>query len=354
MADTKTYEEERQQTTAPEPQYSNLWDEFLKEDEKKLQQQEADDRARIEQLSKGRQYWIGANMFANALGNLINVYGTRHGAPAMQMPQMDNSYMKVWKESDDLRRANYQRMKDHYDRLRLGKMQRDQQIDDMRKSDEKARQLRNEGYEREDAKRQEAIERADNERKEGIANIMEVFKDYDVTEKEAAWMYDNKGQKLPRIEKQLRDEEYDKKIKYADHVAANKGSGNSKDYDLLVGSITIHSNTPSEEAAKRGEVSSIVKKYVEKLVTNPGPYPDISNLKTDDEKSKAYSDFQKAKEAYDQYKKSYGNYKTLSKDQIAELVNRYGLNEDTAFMNEINAVAGKQSESEDDAPWLYK
>lgn len=117
MADDIIIPEEKQDV------YVSPFEDVLREEQQNLDQQQKDDEERMKQLTKGRAYWAGANMFANAIGNLINVYGTTHGAPAMKMPDMDNSYMKQWKESDELRKANYLRMKDKFDKLRLAKIQ---------------------------------------------------------------------------------------------------------------------------------------------------------------------------------------------------------------------------------------
>ena len=109
-------------------------DEFINEEmeqqKRKLETQKAEDDARIEQLSKGRQYWVGANMLANVFAQAVNSWGTANGAPAMQMPEYNNEYLKIWKESDEKRMASYQKMKDYYDRLRLMKVNRDQQLAD--------------------------------------------------------------------------------------------------------------------------------------------------------------------------------------------------------------------------------
>lgn len=117
MADDIIIPEEKQDV------YVSPFEDVLREEQQNLDQQQKDDEERMKQLAKGRAYWAGANMFANAIGNLINVYGTTHGAPAMKMPDMDNGYMKQWKESDELRKANYLRMKDKFDKLRLAKIQ---------------------------------------------------------------------------------------------------------------------------------------------------------------------------------------------------------------------------------------
>lgn len=117
MADDIIIPEEKQDV------YVSPFEDVLREEQQNLDQQQKDDEERMKQLTKGRAYWAGANMFANAIGNLINVYGTTHGAPAMKMPDMDNGYMKQWKESDELRKANYLRMKDKFDKLRLAKIQ---------------------------------------------------------------------------------------------------------------------------------------------------------------------------------------------------------------------------------------
>lgn len=125
MADDIIIPEEKQDV------YVSPFEDVLREEQQNLDQQQKDDEERIKQLTKGRAYWAGANMFANALSNLINVYGTTHGAPAMKMPDMDNGYMKQWKESDNLRKANYLRMKDKFDKLRLAKIQDESRHNDI-------------------------------------------------------------------------------------------------------------------------------------------------------------------------------------------------------------------------------
>lgn len=358
MADdiiTPTEEEKRQE------QYVSPYESPLQDIWNEMEQQRADDTERIEKLSKGRAYWVGANMFANALGNLINVYGTTHGAPAMKMPDMDNSYMKLWKESDDIRRANYQRMKDRYDRLRLAKIQdeaswnRELNRRDWQEQQTKETRTYNEGLAEAERKRKEQ------EREDLITNIMSTHPGYTredaialindksyVPEKDKNTTVDAWLKRYPTVDRNdiynwlyrngpvpeaiAKDEEDRKKREYSWRV-----NGREKDYDINIGGVIIGALRQNEFDANIGNINSIVKRYIDKVLPNPGDFPDSKIYGTGTE---GYQKWSEAKKKYDDFQKKYGN-RSLSKAELEELVRTYGLDKDKDFMREINALAGK-------------
>ena len=301
MADTITTTEEEKQPK----QYESLWnDDVLKAQHEYEQQKEADD-ARIQQLSKGRDYWVGANMLANALGNLINVYGTVNGAPAMQIPDMDNSYMKVWKESDDIRRNNYQRLKDRYDRLRLAAKQdeiRHNDIVESRRYAEEQKQNQNEYNENLAA--QERDRKAD-ERNRNIEQVKALHPTW--SDMEAAAFVDQKL--VPESYRKLLEKEQDdrninmyRERENAKQQAKIFYSGTGKDENNLYVSdgigedIIITGKDKSDKKKNIGLVSAIIKEKLDEMF----PEVTISDIAKEKDESRK-EELKKMKAAYDAF-----------------------------------------------------
>jgi len=397
MADTITTTEEEKQPK----QYESLWnDDVLKAQHEYEQQKEADD-ARIQQLSKGRDYWVGANMLANALGNLINVYGTVNGAPAMQMPDMDNSYMKVWRESDEIRRANRQRMKDRYDRLRVAQLQDESRHNatvEGRQYAEQQRLLAEEKTEKELQERITALkannptlnltdeqwrawakddkfmpdevrktreqetfdtqlaqrkainkQNTDAELAKETTEIKKIKNLYpaeaNVTDDEAWSIYKGYGYS-PRLHKWLTDNGYQTQSfnKRKGTVSYGVDSNGKKNNDLVIKGnddyedFVIKGSDKAALDANRGKLSSIIQNVVKAKFPKPA---------YDKKKHASYNDY-KQEEAI--YNSVMADLTDLKKGATIEKLNRiiddYGLLEDDKFVEELNKLAGNDVETE--------
>lgn len=348
---TTDEEDKREEVAAQsQPQYVNALDPIVADYEERMRRQDESDRNRIEKLSKGRSYWIGANMLANVMAEAINAWGTANGAPAMQLPEYNNDYMKVWKEADEKRIANRQKLQDYYDRLRMTKIQRDQQIADIEANNKRQDELTQKTWRHQDDAAKTAFDRQTNAQKDrenrikaeneknrtnGIDNIMKTYSVYDVTRDEAEYIYDFK--KLPpRIQKIVDDEKFNRQKK----LQEIRSTGRDKDYDIKVGDVTIGALKKSEYESNLGQVSEIVKKYAG--VSDPGGFPAYAaNAKRDGAMngSEILGEWQTKTNEYNRYVKEYGN-KVLTPQQINELVRRNNLTDNEQFMNEIMGLAG--------------
>lgn len=82
-----------------------------------------DPRMQAEQdakMQRGRQFWTGANLFANVIANAINANGTAKGAPSMTWN--DNASQKMydtWRDQDKELKADRKAAQQRLDALRL-------------------------------------------------------------------------------------------------------------------------------------------------------------------------------------------------------------------------------------------
>lgn len=82
-----------------------------------------DPRMQAEQdarMQRGRQFWTGANLFANVIANAINASGTAKGAPSMTWN--DNASQKMydtWQNADKELKADRKAAQQRLDALRL-------------------------------------------------------------------------------------------------------------------------------------------------------------------------------------------------------------------------------------------
>lgn len=82
-----------------------------------------DPKAQAEQdakMQRGRQFWTGANLFANVIANAINASGTAKGAPSMTWN--DNASQKMydtWRDQDKELKADRKAAQQRLDALRL-------------------------------------------------------------------------------------------------------------------------------------------------------------------------------------------------------------------------------------------
>lgn len=336
MADEEDIITTQPATPAPsEPQYVNAWDDILAEHEKTLERQKAEDQQRIDKLSKGRAYWIGANMLANVFAEAINAWGTGNGAPAMQLPEYNNEYMKQWKEADDRRHVNYQRMKDQYDRLRVGQIQREQQIADTKNQRAYTEQQQQNAWDRQQQAIKDREQRAKDQAEEEVTRkkdaAMRIYAEFKMTEQEAEDYA--RGYGLPlRIQRRLADEDTQRRIKQREIQTL----GRNKDYDIHIGGVIVGASKESEYTSNLGELQSLVLKYIEQANPNPGDIPDSQKYGTGTE---GYQRWRADKDKYEAFAKAYKG-KKLDRQQLEELVKTYGLDKDLDFMKEVNKLAG--------------
>lgn len=329
MADDIIIPEEKQDV------YVSPFEDVLREEQQNLDQQQKDDEERIKQLAKGRAYWAGANMFANALGNLINVYGTTHGAPAMKMPDMDNSYMKLWKESDDLRKANYQRMKDRYDRLRLAKIQDEaswnRELDRRDWQERQTKETRTYNERQTEAERRRKEQEKDEVRNRSIEQVKALHPDWTDIQAEAyvdqKLISDDYRRKLAKEEEDRRIREYNGR-ENAKQKAKVFYSGTGKDENNLYVSdgigedIIITGKDRSDKKKNIGLVSAIIKEKLDEMFPEV-TYSDIAKERNESKKE----ELKKMKDAYDTFVAS--NKKTdwtnLDERDIQYYIKKYNL-----------------------------
>lgn len=134
MANT-TYEEERKRPEIQKPQtydyaapqgtyygeqgnaQSDMAEEILRRAAEQADpQRQAEEDARIQ---RGRNFWTGANLFANVVANAINVNGTAKGAPNMTWNDAASQKMyDTWRTADQQLKADRKAAQQRFDALR--------------------------------------------------------------------------------------------------------------------------------------------------------------------------------------------------------------------------------------------
>lgn len=75
-------------------------------------------------IQRGRQFWTGANLFANVIANAINANGTAKGAPNMTWNDASTQKMyETWKDADARLRADRKEAQQRYDAMGLQQQQ---------------------------------------------------------------------------------------------------------------------------------------------------------------------------------------------------------------------------------------
>jgi hypothetical protein len=75
-------------------------------------------------IQRGRQFWTGANLFANVIANAINANGTANGAPNMTWNDASTQKMyETWKDADARLRAERKEAQQRYDAMGLQQQQ---------------------------------------------------------------------------------------------------------------------------------------------------------------------------------------------------------------------------------------
>ncbi len=100
-----------------------------------------DPKAQAEQDAKaqrGRDFWTGANLFANVIANAINAHGTANGAPAMKWDDSATQKMyDTWQTADRGLRADRMEARQRLDALRLQDAQMTAQGSERRAEEER-------------------------------------------------------------------------------------------------------------------------------------------------------------------------------------------------------------------------
>lgn len=99
-------------------EWSKAFDQIRMQQAQRLDpQRQAEEDARIQ---RGRNFWTGANLFANVVANAINAYGTANGAPNMKWDnEAQKSMFDRWQEADRQLKADRKAAQDRYDELAL-------------------------------------------------------------------------------------------------------------------------------------------------------------------------------------------------------------------------------------------
>lgn len=79
-------------------------------------QRQAEEDAKIQ---RGRQFWTGANLFANVIANAINARGTAKGAPSMTWNDSQQKMFDTWQTTDRELKADRKAAQQRLDALRL-------------------------------------------------------------------------------------------------------------------------------------------------------------------------------------------------------------------------------------------
>lgn len=75
-------------------------------------------------IQRGRQFWTGANLYANLIANAINANGTANGAPNMTWNDASTQKMyETWKNADARLRADRKEAQQRYDAMGLQQQQ---------------------------------------------------------------------------------------------------------------------------------------------------------------------------------------------------------------------------------------
>ncbi len=100
-----------------------------------------DPQAQAEQDAKaqrGRDFWTGANLFANVIANAINAHGTANGAPAMKWDDSATQKMyETWQNADKELKADRRAAQQRLDALRLQDAQMTAQGSERRAEEER-------------------------------------------------------------------------------------------------------------------------------------------------------------------------------------------------------------------------
>lgn len=188
---------------------------------------QAEEDARIQ---RGRQFWTGANLFANVIANAINANGTANNAPNMTWNnEMEKNMYATWRDADKQLRADRKEAQQRYDAMSLQDAQ--MRLNDKQAADKAAL----DAYNRNFAAQQEADR----------INYNNQWNDYRQQQAD-----DRQLEKEKREDERWKERnqiQYNQNLRLANIRHAGSGSGTStnktSNYDIYLGSsVTIPAN----------------------------------------------------------------------------------------------------------------
>lgn len=205
---------------------------------------QAEEDARIQ---RGRQFWTGANLFANVIANAINANGTANNAPNMTWNnEMEKNMYATWRDADKQLRADRKEAQQRYDAMSLQDAQ--MRLNDKQAADKAAL----DAYNRNFAAQQEADR----------INYNNQWNDYRQQQAD-----DRQLEKEKREDERWKERnqiQYNQNLRLANirHSGSGSGSKGSGDYSISLGSIDIPAKDKKEAEKIRKDIANkIVDRY---------------------------------------------------------------------------------------------
>lgn len=191
-------------------------------------------------IQRGRNFWTGANLFANVVANAINASGTAKGAPSMTFNDAASQKMyDTWRDADKELKADRRAAQQRLDALRLQDSQL--RVQDAQARDKAALEAYNRNY--------EAGEKANQ------INYGTQVKEYE------------RGIAEQQRQQQRQEgmEDYEQKLKLQNKYRPKTGgSTKEKDetkYHIPIGHLTIKANNSWEQRAALRKIAKELEKY---------------------------------------------------------------------------------------------
>ena len=206
---------------------------------------QAEEDARIQ---RGRQFWTGANLFANVIANAINANGTARNAPNMTWNnEMEKNMYATWRDADKQLRADRKEAQQRYDAMSLQDAQ--MRLNDKQAADKAAM----DAYNRNFAAQQEADK----------INYNNQWNDYRQQQAD-----DRQLEKEKREDERWKERnqiQYNQNLRLANirHAGSGRGGSNGNGgYSISLGSIDIPAKDKKEaEKISKDIANKIVDRY---------------------------------------------------------------------------------------------
>lgn len=259
---------------------------------------QAEEDARIQ---RGRQFWTGANLFANVIANAINANGTARNAPNMTWNnEMEKNMYATWRDVDKQLRADRKEAQQRYDAIGM-----------------QQNQLRLEAAKAKDAAEQKAYDINFNNANADIADQNKLAQDDFVYERKKA---DEEAARQKAQQDKIDFYEYQRRHPMPSRSGGSRGGGsrNSVDHSVSVGSVDI-------PAKDKKEAEKIRKNVADKIV---------------DKLNKDIEERNKSKKVTEEKEKPIS--KPKSDKEAQEILYQYGglYDDDADFRDGINSTYG--------------
>lgn len=267
-------------------------------------------------IQRGRQFWTGANLFANVIANAINANGTARNAPNMTWNnEMEKNMYATWRDADKQLRADRKEAQQRYDAMTLQDAQ--MRLNDKQAADKAAL----DAYNRNFAAQQEADK----------INYNNQWNDYRQQQAD-----DRQLEKEKREDERWKERnqiQYNQNLRLANirHAGSGSRSGSSSspngDHSVSVGSVDI-------PAKDKKEAEKIRKNVADKIV---------------DKLNKDIEERNKSKKVTEEKEKPIS--KPKSDKEAQEILYQYGglYNDDAEFRDGINSTYGIEDIYADEA-----